>query len=69
MLKLVLAGLIALGAAAIPARAYTINGVYASLISCNYGYSAVRGESGYTGTYEAMGELFTVYFGPSYCEY
>lgn len=50
-------------------NAYTINGKYASLVSCDYGYSAVRGESGYTGTYEVMGEYWTVYFGSSYCKY
>jgi hypothetical protein len=46
---------------------HTINGVYASLISCNYAYSSVRGESGYTGTYKARGEIFTQYFGSRYC--
>ena len=51
------------------ANAYMINDKYASLVSCDYGYSAVRGESGYTGTYEVMGEYWTVYFGSSYCKY
>jgi len=51
------------------AYAYTIHGKYASLISCDYGWSAVRGESGYTGTYDVMGEIWTVYFGSSYCKY
>ena len=51
------------------ASAYTINGKYARLISCDYGWSYVRGESGYTGTYEVMGEIWTVYFGSSYCRY
>ncbi len=51
------------------ASAYTINGQYASLISCDFGYSSVRQESGYTGTYEVMGEIWTVYFGSSYCQY
>ena len=46
---------------------YTINGVYAQRMSCVYGYSSVRGESGYTGTYEARGEIFTQYFGSRYC--
>ena len=50
-------------------HAYMINGKYARLISCDYAYSAVRGESGYTGTYEVMGEIWTVYFGASYCKY
>ena len=36
---------------------YMINGKYASLISCDYAYSSVRGESGYTGTYKVMGEI------------
>lgn len=51
------------------ASAYTINGKYARLISCDFGWSSVRGESGYTGTYEVMGEVWTVYFGSSYCKY
>jgi hypothetical protein len=51
------------------ASAYMINGKYASLISCDWGWSAVRGESGYTGTYKVMGEIWTVYFGSSYCKY
>jgi len=46
---------------------HTINGVYASLISCDYSYSSVRGESGYTGTYKARDEIFTQYFGSRYC--
>jgi hypothetical protein len=46
---------------------HTINGVYARLISCDFAYSSVRGESGYTGTYEARGEIFTQYFGSQYC--
>jgi hypothetical protein len=54
---------------AVAASAYTINGKYASLVSCDFAYSAVRGESGYTGTYEVMGEYWTVYFGSSYCKY
>ncbi len=48
---------------------YMINGKYASLVSCDYGWSYVRGESGYTGTYKVMGEIWTVYFGSSYCKY
>ena len=48
--------------------AYQINGVYASLVSCDYAYSSVRGESGYTGVYNARDELFTVYFGSTYCK-
>ena len=59
----------ALFALAGPADAYEINGFYARLVTCNYEFSAVRGESGYTGIYEAMGELFSIYFGPNYCEY
>jgi hypothetical protein len=46
---------------------HTINGVYAQLISCDYAYSSVRGESGYTGTYKAYDEVFTQYFGSRYC--
>ena len=49
------------------AQAYQINGWYASLVSCDYAYSSVRGESGYTGTYLVNGEYWTVYFGSSYC--
>lgn len=52
-----------------PADAYNINGKYASLISCDFGFSSVRGESGYTGTYDVMGEIWTVYFGSNYCQY
>ncbi len=51
------------------AYAYTINGHYARLISCDWGYSVVRGESGYTGTYEVYNEIWTVYFGSTYCKY
>ena len=51
------------------ATAYTIHGKYASLIKCEFGYSPVRGESGYTGYYDVMGEIWTVYFGSSYCKY
>lgn len=47
--------------------AYSINGKYARLISCDWGWSSVRGESGYTGIYEVYGELWSVYFGPNYC--
>jgi hypothetical protein len=50
------------------ASAYTINGMFARLISCDFSYSFVRGESGYTGTYEVLGEFWTVYFGSYYCE-
>lgn len=49
------------------AFSHTINGHYAQLLSCNYGYSSVRGESGYTGTYKVMNEVFTQYFGSNYC--
>lgn len=52
-----------------PASAYQIYGKYAALISCDYGWSAVRGENGYTGTYDVQGEYWTVYFGSSYCKY
>jgi len=52
---------------AVGAHSYTINGKYATLISCDYAYSSVRGESGYTGTYDVMGETWTVYFGKRYC--
>ncbi|MFV1494894.1 hypothetical protein VW040_01060 [Phaeobacter sp. JH85H1] len=62
-------GAVAAVAIAAPVNAYTINGHYASQISCEYGWSAVRGESGYTGVYEVLGEYFSVYFGSSYCPY
>ena len=65
----ILLGAVMYTAVAMPASAYQINGKYASLISCDYGWSAVRGESGYTGTYEVLGEIWTVYFGSSYCKY
>ena len=64
---IIAAGLVA--AFATSANAYTINGWYAQLVSCDYGWSAVRGESGYTGTYLVNGEYWTVYFGSSYCQY
>ena len=46
---------------------HTINGQYAKLINCDYSYSSVRGESGYTGTYKVLNEIFTQYFGSNYC--
>ena len=52
----------------VAAHAYTINDKYARLVSCEWAWSAVRGEAGYTGTYEVLGEYWTVYFGQSYCE-
>ena len=58
-----------LGSAATMSNAYMINGKYASLVSCDFSYSAVMGESGYTGTYLVLGEYWTVYFGSSYCKY
>jgi len=51
------------------AQAYTIHGQYANLISCDYEWSNLRMEHGYTGTYSVMGEIWTVYFGNSHCEY
>ena len=47
--------------------AHTINGKYASLVTCKYAYSQVRGESGYTGIYKVGNELVSQYFGSSYC--
>ena len=61
----VMACLVAGGA--LTANAYTLNGKYAQLINCNFEYSVVRGESGYTGTYNVQGEIWTVYFGSKYC--
>jgi len=61
--------IVLVGVSAVSASAYTINGKYARLISCDYSYSSVRGEYGYTGTYEVLGEIWTVYFGSSYCQY
>jgi hypothetical protein len=46
---------------------HTINGHYAQLITCDFAYSATRGESGYTGTYKVLGEIFTQYFGSNFC--
>lgn len=57
----------AMAALTATAHAYQINGFYAELVACEFGYSQVRGENGYTGTYNVMGELFTVYFGGNYC--
>ena len=69
MKKRLLIGTLAVSMASASASAfsYQINGVYAQLIDCTFAYSAVRGESGYTGTYKALSETFTVYFGSSYC--
>jgi hypothetical protein len=67
MKKIITAVLYAALLASATVSAHTINGHYASLVSCDYGYSAVRGESGYTGTYRVLGELFTQYFGSRYC--
>ena len=51
-----------------PAFAYTIHGKHASLIKCDYEWSSVRGESGYTGYYEVRDEIWTVYFGKDRCK-
>ena len=59
---------IVVGALATSAGAYQIYGKYASLNSCEYVWSDVRGEFGYTGIYEVMGEYWSVYFGRSYCQ-
>ena len=48
---------------------HTINGQYAQLINCKFAYSSVRGESGYTGTYKVLNEIFSQYFGSNYCPY
>ena len=69
MLKRVMVAVFALFVFPGAAGAFNINGHYARLVSCDFAYSAVRGESGYTGTYEVSGEIFTVYFGSNYCEY
>lgn len=69
MARIVFLSILAFASAAAPALAYQINGYYARLISCEYGWSAVRGEYGNTGTYEVSGEIWTVYFGQDSCEY
>lgn len=68
-MKAIILLVLALGLLAVPAAAYQINGQYARLISCEFAFSPVRQESGYTGTYEVLGEIWTVYFGQNYCEY
>lgn len=51
-------------------HAYQIGNSHATLQSCNYGYNADFGQSGYTGTYTTMtGNTYTVYFGSTYCKY
>lgn len=49
------------------ANAYMIGGMYARLLSCNYGQ--VGYQFGYTGTYDANGTIYQVYFGSNYCQY
>lgn len=67
MKRAILTGLFALALTSGPTHAYQINGWTAELVSCDYGYSAVRGESGYTGTYRVVDEIVKVYFGEEYC--
>lgn len=50
-----------------PASAFSIGGKYATLVSCDFGYSEERDESGNTGTYLVLGEYWTVYFGDDEC--
>ena len=42
MFRRLSAGVLVLGLTAIPAAAYQINGVYARLVSCDWGWSAVE---------------------------
>lgn len=48
--------------------AYTIGGMYATLISCSYGQYGYQ--YGNIGTYRlANGEIYKVFFGNNYCAY
>ena len=47
--------------------AHTINGKFASLVTCEWAYSQLRGESGYTGIYKVGNEVVSQYFGSKYC--
>ena len=50
------------------ASAYTIGGMYVSLVSCDWGQYGY--EYGYIGIYEGNdGQTFQQFFGDSYCEY
>tara|TARA_B100001248_G_C27394916_1_gene464864 strand:+ start:215 stop:421 length:207 start_codon:yes stop_codon:yes gene_type:complete len=50
------------------ASAYMIGNSYATLISCDYGYNADYGTSGYTGVYRTTsGNIYTKWFGNNYC--
>ncbi len=53
--------------ASLQAQAYTIGGAYASLLSCTYGQFGYQ--YGHLGTYNVNGQIITVFFGNSYCEY
>jgi hypothetical protein len=53
--------------ATLSARAYTIGGAYAQLVSCEYGQYGY--EYGYIGTYEVNGRYYEVFFGSNYCAY
>ena len=69
LLKVIILAVPILVYSVLTASAYSINGNYASLVSCDFSYNRVRGESGYTGTYLVLGEYWTVYFGMTYCKY
>jgi len=46
--------------------AYSIGGAYATLISCTWGQYG--NQSGNIGTYRVNGQIFTVFFGSSWCQ-
>jgi hypothetical protein len=51
----------------ISAKAYTIGGAYASLISCEWGQYGY--EYGNIGTYDVNGKNYSVFFGNNNCKY
>ena len=49
------------------ASAYTIGGAYASQLSCNWGqYGNLYG---WIGTYNVNGQIYSMFFGNTYCPY
>ncbi len=49
-------------------NAYTIGGMYVTLIDCSWGQYGYK--NGYIGTYkDSSGNLYQVFFGSNYCKY
>ncbi len=50
------------------ANAYTIGGMYVSLVDCSWGQYGYQ--HGYIGTYkDSNGKLYQVFFGSNYCQH